>query len=147
MSKNNPTSTEVFVTVGSTSFNDLIEAILQCDVLNNLSSAGYRSLRIQFGSGERVFAQRETASKDIQISGFSYSSSLDEEMKNADLVISHAGSGSILEALRLGKKLIVVANQNLMDNHQMELADRLSENHYLLKATPKLHSLGFDQKN
>jgi beta-1,4-N-acetylglucosaminyltransferase len=43
------------------------------------------------------------------------------------LIISHAGSGSILEALELGKKLVVVINNGLMDNHQMELAGRLSE--------------------
>jgi len=42
-----------------------------------------------------------------------------------------AGSGSIMESLRLHKKLVVVVNEDLMDNHQIELAQALSERQYL----------------
>jgi beta-1,4-N-acetylglucosaminyltransferase len=45
------------------------------------------------------------------------------------------GSGSILEALRLNKKLVVVVNEGLMDNHQMELGSALHEQHYLVCCT------------
>ena len=42
------------------------------------------------------------------------------------------GSGSILESLRLHKPLIVVVNENLMDNHQVELAIELQNKGFLV---------------
>ena len=47
------------------------------------------------------------------------------------------GSGSIFETLRLGKPLIVVVNEDLMDNHQSELADELAERNHLFCAHPQ----------
>jgi beta-1,4-N-acetylglucosaminyltransferase len=46
------------------------------------------------------------------------------------------GSGSIFETLGLGKPLIVVVNEDLMDNHQSELADELTERKHLFCALP-----------
>ncbi|PWN37410.1 uncharacterized protein FA14DRAFT_159478 [Meira miltonrushii] len=55
---------------------------------------------------------------------------------SSDVVISHAGSGTILEALRLPaeqkSKLVVVPNETLMDNHQAELAQALAQQNYLV---------------
>jgi len=42
------------------------------------------------------------------------------------VVVSHAGSGSILDALRVDVPLIVVPNESLLDNHQNELAEELA---------------------
>jgi beta-1,4-N-acetylglucosaminyltransferase len=42
------------------------------------------------------------------------------------------GSGSILQILRAGKRLLVVPNTGLMDNHQAEVADALSEQGYVM---------------
>lgn len=61
--------------------------------------------------------------------------SLEEEYERADLVISHAGSGTILDVLRLGKPLIVVPNPTLLDNHQEELASALAELGHLQSTT------------
>ena len=47
-----------------------------------------------------------------------------------------AGSGSIFETLRLAKPLIVVVNEDLMDNHQSELAEELAERKHLYCARP-----------
>lgn len=38
-----------------------------------------------------------------------------------------AGSGTIIDALRMGKWLIVVPNATLLDNHQEDLAASLSK--------------------
>ena len=55
-----------------------------------------------------------------------------QDISSADLVISHAGAGTCLEVLQAGKPLLVIVNDDLMDNHQMELAQRLSEEQYLI---------------
>jgi len=47
------------------------------------------------------------------------------------------GSGSIFETLRLGKPLIVVVNEDLMDNHQSELAEELADRKHLFCARPQ----------
>lgn len=44
----------------------------------------------------------------------------------------HAGSGSILDALRLSIPLIVVPNPTLLDNHQDELAEELARQGYVV---------------
>ena len=43
-----------------------------------------------------------------------------------------AGSGTILSALRLSVPLIVVPNTSLLDNHQVELAEALAEQEYVV---------------
>lgn len=42
------------------------------------------------------------------------------------------GSGSILDALRVGVPLIVVPNPALLDNHQVELAEQLAAQGYVV---------------
>jgi len=42
------------------------------------------------------------------------------------------GSGSILDALRVAVPLIVVPNETLLDNHQVELAEALAEQEYVV---------------
>ena len=49
------------------------------------------------------------------------------------------GSGTILDALRLSVPLIVVPNSSLLDNHQVELAEALAEQEYVVHG--KLDSL------
>lgn len=70
----------------------------------------------------------------IHIESFSLKPSIADEIEQADLVISHAGAGSCLAALGQGKSLVVVINEDLMDNHQQELADKLAEEEFLFKS-------------
>lgn len=48
-------------------------------------------------------------------------------------LISVEGSGSILDALRFQKRLIVVPNESLMENHQKELSEELERQGYLVE--------------
>lgn len=55
---------------------------------------------------------------------------------------SFLGAGTCLEALRLSKPFVGVINCNLMDDHQRELADRLSSCGCIVATTPEeLHSV------
>ncbi|KAL1918013.1 uncharacterized protein VTP21DRAFT_3279 [Calcarisporiella thermophila] len=119
-----------FVTVGSTGFDDLVASVCSLPVLNALTSLGFERVIVQYGSSKIAF--REVHHSSIKLEGFDYKPSVREEMGSADLVISHAGSGSILEALRLSKPLIVVINSRLMDNHQAELAHEMERAGYLV---------------
>lgn len=42
------------------------------------------------------------------------------------------GSGTILDALRISVPLIVVPNAELLDNHQVDLAEALAEQEYVV---------------
>ena len=54
-----------------------------------------------------------------------------ESIKTLNFLGSGAGSGSILDALRINAPLIVVPNPHLLDNHQVELAEELARQGYL----------------
>jgi len=60
-----------------------------------------------------------------------YRPSLMSDIQSTTLMISHAGAGSIMEGLEQHKKLLVVINPTLMNNHQSELAGALSSRGYL----------------
>ena len=72
-----------------------------------------------------------------------------EYIKNASVVITHAGSGAIFNSIKAGKKVIAMARlhdfNEMADNHQTDLVKKLSEGGYiidgtysLIKAWPKL---------
>ena len=95
--------------------------------------------------GKEVFEGKEVdldSIQKIQIRLYRYKNNIIKDMESADLIISHAGAGSIMEGLGLQKKMIVVINDSLMDNHQTEVADALEKENYLYSTTPnKLCSL------
>lgn len=124
----------VFVTVGTTKFDNLITTVLSRAVLEALSARNYRHLILQIGNSslEPDCTARYGFHK---IETFKLSPSIGKYMQSADLVISHAGAGSVLEALEKRKHLIVVINDLLMDNHQVELAEQLYKNEYLYYCT------------
>jgi len=56
---------------------------------------------------------------------------IEEYMRNAELIITHSGTGSIITALKLKKKIIIVPRlkkfDEHVDNHQVELAEVFKE--------------------
>ncbi len=166
----------IFVTVGTTLFEPLIENVSTSRFLGIVASIGYRRIVIQYGKGSApVFASMtgdhdgsldsspsfgtirvdvaDNSSIDVDWEIYRFKPSLEKDMQTADLIISHAGAGSIMEGLwacrqRNGaifedgstaltrnemqyKKLIVIINDNLMNNHQSELAEALDKRGYL----------------
>lgn len=141
-----------FVTVGSTKFDALIHQILSQPVLEALASKGYKTLVVQCGNSQLPNEdETEYTSHGVSINLWRFKTSLQEEYEKADLVISHAGqlhcacccnwgliciagSGTILNVLRMRKPLIVVPNTTLLDDHQQELAEALSVLGHLVAA-------------
>ncbi|CAN6231616.1 unnamed protein product, partial [Urochloa humidicola] len=126
----------VFVTVGTTCFDALVMAVDSPEVKKALLQQGYTDLLIQMGRGTYI-PSKVSGDATLQVDYFTFSPSIADHMRTASLVISHAGSGSIFETLRLGKPLIVVVNEDLMDNHQSELAEELAERKHLFCARPQ----------
>lgn len=127
----------VFVTVGTTLFDALVRAVDTPEVKQDLYAKGYTHLLIQIGRGSYIPSRSSGGDGSIAVDYFTFSSSIAESLRSASLVISHAGSGSIFETLRLRKPLIVVVNEDLMDNHQVELAEELAERKHLFCARPQ----------
>ena len=119
----------IFVTVGTTNFDDLIHVIDSTEFCAWAKAKGYAGILVQKGNGKY---EPGTGSEGVPIEHYSFKPSLHDDMAGAALVVSHAGSGSIMESLELGKPTVVVVNTSLMDNHQLELANKL---HQLGKVT------------
>ncbi|KAG7225812.1 hypothetical protein INR49_014463 [Caranx melampygus] len=122
-----------FVTVGTTSFDELITNITSSEAVQALKARGYERLVLQVGRGSILPAANSCA--HISLEAFRFKDSIAEDIKQADLVISHAGAGSCLETLGAGKPLLVVVNDKLMNNHQLELARQLHTDSHLLYCT------------
>lgn len=66
----------------------------------------------------------------------------DDEFKNliaeSDLIISHAGTGTVVSCLKRGKKVIIFPRlkqyDEHYDDHQLELAKVFTHNNYVLEA-------------
>merc|ERR1712233_85388 len=126
---------------GTTEFNDLMINIdEQCDALLDIlkNEQGINCLTIQKGRGKyvpnKIIARNEELKLLKYIKVIEYTSSgqeFQELLKKSSLIISHAGAGSILESLRLGKKIFVVNNDTLMHNHQLEICRPSAKDKYL----------------
>ncbi|TCD68889.1 N-acetylglucosaminyldiphosphodolichol N-acetylglucosaminyltransferase catalytic subunit alg13 [Steccherinum ochraceum] len=131
----------VFVTVGSTRFDKLVQRALSDSVLDILRAKGYSKVVVQCGNSEFDREAFEQAGDtwirrdEGEVEVWRFKPSLQDDYKQADLVISHAGSGTILDVLRLRKPLIVIPNETLLDNHQQELASSLADLGHLRSST------------
>mmetsp|Transcript_201 Transcript_201/g.183 ORF Transcript_201/g.183 Transcript_201/m.183 type:complete len:213 (+) Transcript_201:319-957(+) len=76
-------------------------------------------------SDSTVVTYRSKKYRGFEMVVFPFSNDICQIISEVDLVISHAGTGSIIDTLRLEKPLIVVTNDRLMNKHQEEVADEL----------------------
>ena len=69
-----------------------------------------------------------------------------EKINEADIVVSHGASGSIMKALNAGKKVIAVTRLEKygehINDHQIQNNDAFSSNGYVLMADLELNNLG-----
>ncbi|KAA1106375.1 N-acetylglucosaminyldiphosphodolichol N-acetylglucosaminyltransferase catalytic subunit alg13 [Puccinia graminis f. sp. tritici] len=144
------------ITVGSTNFEALINKLLNNQLIQILPPSNIKLL-IQIGNQPKPeTANLITNHTNIQLVIFNYSDSIDHLLQHANLIITHAGAGSILSAInpiqpsplttthiqvtpeytleikpttttrRPKPRVIVVPNPGLMDNHQIDLAQQIS---------------------
>ncbi|AYO44755.1 UDP-N-acetylglucosamine transferase subunit ALG13 [Malassezia restricta CBS 7877] len=143
-----PRENTILVTVGSTRFDALVykavsESFLAC-VCRALGPQA--EVWIQYGhsacalpSGAKKGTLRNTEGVWIDTQGqaktfaFAFTPDLRSWIDHAGLVISHGGSGTIIEVLRSdhAPKLLVMPNTTLMHDHQRELVQQLSQEGYL----------------
>ncbi len=104
----------ILVTVGTQFFDGLV------DEVDRLVAAGVIT--------DHVWAQIGLAGKTPQhIEYVAFDRGLIDKAREADLIITHAGTGSLCEFLVLARPLIAVANQTKAGNHQLEFLEQLSE--------------------
>ncbi|XP_059612322.1 UDP-N-acetylglucosamine transferase subunit ALG13 homolog [Phlebotomus argentipes] len=125
---------KVLVTVGTTSFPELISAVNTREMVEILKNRlKCHEITVQSGKNDLEFIPEF---KDLSTKSFHYSDAFRDCIRAADLVISHAGAGTCMEVLAAGKALVVVVNDTLMDNHQTELADQLASENCLVQCIP-----------
>lgn len=129
----------MFVTVGSTRFDELIERILLDESIEQIIELGFTKLILQVGcssySETRLEQVRQDCLNKFEIELYDYKTSISDDIEKADVIVGHAGAGTCLETLRSGKRLLIVVNETLMNNHQLELAEQLSQDNYVVQTT------------
>lgn len=123
----------LFVMVGTTQFQELIQTVSHPDTLKVIEQLGFRHVKLQIGQGEEP--ELESNNTSVNVEFFRRKPSVAKDIEDADLVISHAGAGCVLETLGAGKPLLVIINERLMGNHQIELAHQLGEDGHLYYGT------------
>lgn len=107
----------IFVTVGTQPqcFDRLLKAIQKLDNKYNFM--------VQKGNSDLVFNQEFTFDYDIV-----------KYVSQADLIITHAGVGSIMKALEYNKSIIVVPRLEKygehVNDHQLQMCDYVSKNNF-----------------
>ena len=98
---------------------------------------------------EKLFAQIGTSSykpKHYEYIDFISPDEFQEKINEADIVVSHGASGSIMKALNAGKKVIVVTRLEKygehINDHQIQNNEAFASNHYVLMADLELENLG-----
>ena len=107
---------KIFITVGTTKFDSLIEYLdnnlgTKNDVLFQIANGEYHPKNFKF---------------------INYTTKIDQLYKEYDYIITHAGSSSIYKLLNLRKKMIVIPNLERADNHQLDIADFVDTHNYAI---------------
>lgn len=90
---------------------------------------------------EEVFAQigySEYIPQNFNYKRFLNQEEFKNKMESSTLIITHAGTGAIIKALKMEKKIIAVPRDKKygehVDNHQYEISDSFVKSGYILEA-------------
>lgn len=87
---------------------------------------------VQLGESKNIITRKNTEVYD-------YTDQFDKYVSECDILITHAGVGSIMTGLKSHKKVIVVPRleefAEHVDSHQLEVASKLSKNGHVYKFT------------
>ncbi|RWA05697.1 hypothetical protein EKO27_g9404 [Xylaria grammica] len=151
-STHNRLTRTAFVTIGATAgFRSLLQEVVTPKFLTTLKSLDFTDLVVQCGPDleyfETIRPDHSQKSYGVKITSFSYAPDLKKYFAQASrgndedggrdcgVIISHAGSGSIIGALEFDSKLVTVPNPELMDNHQLEIAEDMESKGFLVHGT------------
>ncbi|KAI3622861.1 ALG13 [Malassezia furfur] len=143
----------VLVTVGSTRFDALVHAALSDAFVDAVRDVGGADARVIVQYGQSAVPPSAWPTEPRSIEGIvweravvggvevlrgAYVPELRPWLAQADVVVTHAGAGTLLEALRAPQRprILAVPNGALMDDHQRELADVLGADGYVVVGTP-----------
>jgi UDP-N-acetylglucosamine transferase subunit ALG13 len=66
------------------------------------------------------------------IKSFRFRKGLDEYLRNAEIVISNCGAGTIMENVTKGHKLVVIQNPDITGGHEWELVTKMENGGHLI---------------
>lgn len=121
----------IFVTLGTQDkqFRRLLDVALalSCD----------EKVVIQYGSTKPDEAVIENLEKNFEIHQYLSNEEFDKYMKEARVIVTHAGVGTIIEGLKLGKMMIVAARlkkyKEHVNDHQLQILDTFEKEGYILR--------------
>jgi beta-1,4-N-acetylglucosaminyltransferase len=109
---------KIFVTVGTTAFDSMVKALD-----SYFSEHPEYEVTYQIADGKYL-------PKCGQF--FGRAEDVNDYYNNADVIITHAGAGTIYKLLEMSKKIIAVPNFERIDKHQVDISTYMEDNRYLL---------------
>lgn len=109
----------ILVTVGTTKFDSLIKYLDQ-NLIKNVEFV------FQIANGKYL---------PKNFTYFRFTNEIEKYYEEADIVITHAGAGTIYRLLEKRKKMIIVPNNERRDNHQVDIAKFMDLNGYAKSIT------------
>lgn len=107
----------IFVTVGTTDFDDLVRR------MDELAPSLAEPVVAQIGRGQYV---------PVHMDYFRFAPALDSYYHQARIVVAHGGLGTAIEVLQHGLALIGVSNPDRYDHHQEDLLQALSDRGHMI---------------
>ena len=129
----------IFVSLGTQDkpFNRIIDYVIS--LKENLKEIKSEKIIIQLGQTKLLKSdiERIKSLENIIIYDMLKPEKMKDIIKDADIIITHAGVGTIMECLEMGKEIIVaprkVENLEHVNNHQEEIAFEMEKKGFLTK--------------